>query len=74
MNPNDYDEDGNNIIPYPIYLNNYCPSKGRYCHDCDKFIEPPVPDDERGNCRVGGIYYFDFKCPKEDEFINTQPN
>lgn len=27
MNPNDYDEDGNNIVPCPICLSNYCPSK-----------------------------------------------
>jgi hypothetical protein len=27
MNPDDYDEDGNNIVPCPICLNNYCPSK-----------------------------------------------
>lgn len=27
MNPNDYDEDGNNIVPCPICLSNHCPSK-----------------------------------------------
>lgn len=25
MNPDDYDEDGNNIVPCPICLNVYCP-------------------------------------------------
>lgn len=68
MNPDDYDNDGNNIVPCPICLDNYCPSKGRYCNDCGKFIEPPVPDDERGNCVAGGTHHFDFKCPEEDNF------
>jgi len=27
MNPNNYDEDGNNIVPCPICMSNYCPSK-----------------------------------------------
>ena len=27
MNPDDYDDDGNNIVPCPICLSNYCPSK-----------------------------------------------
>lgn len=27
MNPQDYDEDGNNIVPCPICLDVYCPSK-----------------------------------------------
>ena len=27
MNPDDYDEDGNNIVPCPICLDKYCPSK-----------------------------------------------
>lgn len=27
MNPDDYDEDGNNIVPCPICLNVYCASK-----------------------------------------------
>lgn len=26
MNPDDYDEDGNNTVPCPICLNVYCPS------------------------------------------------
>jgi hypothetical protein len=27
MNPDDYDEDGNNIVPCPICLSEHCPSK-----------------------------------------------
>ena len=27
MNPDDYDEDGNNIVPCPICMDVYCPSK-----------------------------------------------
>ena len=39
MNPDDYDEDGNNIVPCPICLQQYCPSKdGGKCEDEDEFI------------------------------------
>ena len=27
MNPDDYDDDGNNIVPCPICMSKYCPSK-----------------------------------------------
>lgn len=27
MNDDDFDDDGNNIVPCPICLDNYCPSK-----------------------------------------------
>ncbi len=66
---NDYDNDGNNIVPCPICLDQYCPSKGVSCGNCGKFIQPPVPDDWRGNCTAGGTHHFDFKCPEEDEFV-----
>jgi hypothetical protein len=40
MNPNDYDDDGNNIVPCPICLNQYCPSKdGGKCPDEEEFIK-----------------------------------
>jgi len=40
MNPNDYDEDGNNIVPCPICLDVYCPSKkGGKCHEEDAFVK-----------------------------------
>jgi len=71
MNENDYDEDGNNIVPCPLCDNIYCPSKGLQCDDCGRFIQPPVPDDERGNCSAGGTHHFDFKCPLEDEFAKS---
>lgn len=36
---NDYDSDGNNIVPCPICLNVHCPSKGGgKCPDEDEFI------------------------------------
>ena len=37
MNPDDYDDDGNNIVPCPICMSKYCPSK--YC-----------PSKEDGKC------------------------
>lgn len=40
MNPNDYDDDGNNIVPCPICLSQYCPSKdGGKCPDEEDFIK-----------------------------------
>jgi hypothetical protein len=37
---NDYDEDGNNIVPCPICLNQYCPSKeGGKCPEEEDFIK-----------------------------------
>ena len=40
MNPNDYDEDGNNIVPCPICMSNYCPSKENgKCPKEDEFIK-----------------------------------
>lgn len=39
MNPNDYDEDGNNIVPCPICMSNYNPCKnGGKCPDEDDFV------------------------------------
>jgi len=39
MNPNDYDEDGNNIVPCPLCLDVYCPSKdGGKCPEEDDFV------------------------------------
>ena len=39
MNPNDYDEDGNNIVPCPICMSNYNPCKdGGKCPEEDEFI------------------------------------
>ena len=36
----DYDEEGNNIVPCPICLDNYCPSKdGGECPREDEFAE-----------------------------------
>lgn len=38
MNPNDYDNDGNNIVPCPICLSVHCPSKDNgKCHKEDMF-------------------------------------
>ena len=39
MNPNDYDEDGNNIVPCPICMSNYNPCKdGGKCPMEDEFV------------------------------------
>ena len=39
MNPDDYDEDGNNIVPCPICLSRYCPAEeGGKCPDEDEFV------------------------------------
>ena len=39
MNPNDYDEDGNNIVPCPICMSNYNPCKnGGKCPEEDDFV------------------------------------
>lgn len=43
---NDYDSDGNNIVPCPICLSAHCPSKeGGKCPDEDEFarsFNPPT--------------------------------
>lgn len=40
MNPDDYDNDGNNIVPCPICLNVYCESKdGGECPDEKEFVK-----------------------------------
>jgi hypothetical protein len=41
MNPNDYDDDGNNIVPCPICLSAHCPSKekGGKCPEEEEFIK-----------------------------------
>lgn len=45
MNPNDYDEDGNNIVPCPICLNIYCPSNdGGKCPDEEQFAKDMETD------------------------------
>ena len=37
---NDYDEDGNNIVPCPICMDTYCPSKENgKCPDEDEFVK-----------------------------------
>lgn len=41
---NDYDSDGNNIVPCPICLNAYCPSKeGGKCPEEDEFMKSQSP-------------------------------
>jgi hypothetical protein len=41
---NDYDNDGNNIVPCPICLDVYCPSKeGGKCPDEDEFVRSMNP-------------------------------
>ena len=40
MNDQDYDNDGNNIVPCPICLSAHCPSKeGGKCPDEDEFAQ-----------------------------------
>lgn len=42
MNPQDYDEDGNNIVPCPICGSNYCPSKfddNTKCPEEDDYVK-----------------------------------
>lgn len=40
MNPNDYDEDGNNIVPCPICGSNYNPcKKGGKCPEEDDYVK-----------------------------------
>ncbi len=48
MNDQDYDEDRNNIVPCPICLNVYCPSKedGK-CPDESAFINPLTSNDPK---------------------------
>jgi hypothetical protein len=47
---NDYDEDGNNIVPCPICLNVHCASKeGGKCPEEDKFVKAmTTPETMRG--------------------------
>jgi len=48
MNPNDYDDDGNNTVPCPICLNVWCPSKeDGVCPEEEDFVkaielQPPL--------------------------------
>ena len=45
MNDQDYDEDGNNIVPCPICLDSYCPSKeGSKCPKEDGFVRDMISD------------------------------
>jgi len=40
MNPDDYDDDGNNIVPCPICMSRYCPTKeNEKCPEEDEFVE-----------------------------------
>jgi hypothetical protein len=42
MNPDDYDEDGNNIVPCPICLSKYCPSEIKddgKCPEEDEYVK-----------------------------------
>jgi hypothetical protein len=44
---NDYDEDGNNIVPCPICLSVYCPSKeGGKCPEEDEYVKSMTPSKE----------------------------
>ena len=41
---NDYDNDGNNIVPCPICLDVYCPSKeGGKCPEEDEYAKAMTP-------------------------------
>jgi len=54
MNEDDYDEDGNNIVPCPICLDKYCPSKENgICPKEKEFIESLEPKP----CPLGGNLY-----------------
>lgn len=50
MNEDDFDEDGNNIVPCPICLDTHCPSKkdGK-CPDEDEFIKSQTSNKEHEN-------------------------
>ncbi len=40
MNPDDYDDDGNNIVECPICLDRYCPSKNDgKCPEEDEYVK-----------------------------------
>ena len=51
MNPQDYDEDGNDIVPCPICLSAHCPSKeGGKCPEEDDFAKSmtnPMPHQDK---------------------------
>ena len=63
MNPQDYDEDGNNIVPCPICLDVYCPSKeGGKCPKEDEFArdmgaKPTVEGTETEEALVEDVKY-----------------
>ena len=63
MNPQDYDEDGNNIVPCPICLDVYCPSKeGGKCPKEDEFArdmgaKPAVEGTETEEALVEDVKY-----------------
>ena len=63
MNHQDYDEDGNNIVPCPICLDVYCPSKeGGKCPKEDEFArdmgaKPAVEGTETEEALVEDVKY-----------------
>lgn len=65
MNPNDYDDDGNNIVPCPLCLNTYCPSKYDTCDDCGGELDGQ-------NCSAGGTHDMPRPCPEEKFFVMSQ--
>ncbi len=67
MNEQDYDNDGNNIVPCPICLDAHCPSKYDKCNDCGHLLDGE-------NCAAGGVHDEHPKCPKEDEFARDMKN
>lgn len=57
MNPNDYDNDGNNIVPCPICLDNYCPSKnGGECPEEEEFARYYAPKDIVYVFKAGSVW------------------
>lgn len=56
MNPNDYDEDGNNIVPCPLcsstncpycYEDGKCPEEEAYARDMEKEMKEVSPSEFR---------------------------
>jgi len=49
----DYDSDGNNIVPCPICLDVYCPSKeGGKCPEEDEFVKAMEQEDMERTAKV----------------------
>lgn len=77
MNPNDYDEDGNNIVPCPICLSAHCPGKeGGKCPEEDEYAtsmnKTPIQQLlERSKEEFDALFFLRTRTTKDDAWIES---